>query len=433
MKLQPIDLLRQPLARGQVRGNFSQLYSRRPGVKEKQFARYTGLLNRFESQFPHHQEAEFFSAPGRTEVGGNHTDHNAGRVLAAAVDMDTLAVVAPNDEKIVRMYSEGYPPCTVKLDALDVIDSEKYTSTALARGVCARLKQLGFAVGGFDASLTSTVLKGSGLSSSASFEVLVTSILNYFYNNNRISPILNAQISQYSENTYFGKPCGLMDQTAVAVGGFCAIDFQDFANPIVKKVDFDFASSGFSMVIVDTGGDHADLNEDYEALEREMKDVARAFGGQVLRQFSKERVLREIPYLRTKVNDRAILRAIHFYNDDQRVVNQVAALENNDFPRFLGLIIESGYSSWMLCQNCLLNRHVERQGITVGLALSEELLKGRGAWRVHGGGFAGTIQAFVPADLLETYLSQMQAIFGAQACHELALRSLGATRVELTS
>jgi len=427
-----IETLRQMLANGQVNGNFSQLYGRRPGVKEKQLTRYLGLLDRFAAQFPHHQEVEFFSAPGRTEVGGNHTDHNGGRVLAAAVDLDTLAMVARNNEGVVRIHSEGYPTSIVKLDDLDVVESEKYSSTALARGVCARFKQLGYAIGGFDASLISNVLKGSGLSSSAAFEVLVGAILNHLYNANQIDAILNAQISQYSENNYFGKPCGLMDQTSIAVGGFCTIDFQDFANPIVKKVDFDFAASGFSMVIVDTGGNHADLNEDYEALEREMKDVARAFGGQVLREFSKERVLSQIHFLRTKVNDRAILRAIHFYDDDQRVVSQVDALEKNDFQRFLGLIIESGYSSWMLCQNCLLNQHFEEQGITVGLAVSENLLKGRGAWRVHGGGFAGTIQAFVPADLLETYLSQMSAIFGAEACHELMIRPVGATRVTVT-
>ncbi len=426
-----IETLRQILTTGQVAGNFGQLYGQRPGIVQRQIFRYRGLLGRFSAQFPQYDEAEFFSASGRTEVGGNHTDHNGGRVLAAAVDLDTLAVVAPNNDRVVRIHSEGYPTSIVKLDELKPVESERYTSAALVRGVCARFKQLRHAIGGFDATLTSNVLKGSGLSSSASFEVLVAVVLDNLYNHNRIGVMESAQIGQFAENNYFGKPCGLMDQTAIAVGGFCTIDFQDFNRPLLRKVNFDFASSGYSIVIVDTGGNHADLTADYEAVEREMKDVARAFGGGVLREFSKDRLLREISFLRTRVNDRAILRAIHFYDDDQRVLGQVNALEHNDFQRFLGLIIESGYSSWMLCQNCVPSQHPEEQGLTLGLTVSQNILKGRGAWRVHGGGFAGTIQAFVPIGLVETYLSQMRAIFGPDACHELMVRPLGATRVTL--
>ncbi len=428
-----IHTLRQILSSGQTAGNFGQLYGQRPGVLDKQRARYLGLLERFAAQFPQSADVEFFSAPGRTEVGGNHTDHNAGRVLTAAVDLDTLAAVTPNRDSVVRLYSEGYLPCLAALDQLEVVDSEKYTTTALARGVCARFKQLGYAIGGFDAVLTSAVLKGSGLSSSAAFEVLVAAILSQLYNDNRLSAIELAQIGQFAENHYFGKPCGLMDQMASAVGGFCTIDFKEAAHPLVRKVEFDFAASGYSIVIVDTGGDHADLTADYAAVAQEMKAVAQALGGQVLREFSKERVLREIAALRTRVNDRAILRAIHFYDDDQRVVDEVEALEKNAFERFLALVNASGDSSWRLLQNCLLNRQVEEQGLTLGLTVSENILRGRGAWRVHGGGFAGTIQAFVPADLLETYQSQLRAIFGAQACHPLVVRPLGATRVTVTA
>jgi galactokinase len=422
-----LSILSQRIASGQTAPLFDQLYGLRPGIREAQAARYLRLLEAFRTQFPTHTQAEFYSSPGRTEVGGNHTDHNAGRVLAAAVDLDTLAVAAPNADGVVRIYSEGYSPSLVRLDALAADPAEAYTSSALVRGVCARYQQLGLALGGFDAVVTSNVLKGSGLSSSASFELLVAVILNHLYNADAVDAIRNAQIGQFAENHYFGKPCGLMDQTAIAVGGFCTIDFADFDHPLVRKVDFDFAASGYALVIVDTGGDHADLNDDYTALEHEMKAVARAFGGEVLRPFSKARLLAEIPMLRTQVNDRAILRALHFFDDDQRVVEQVAALETGRFDDFLRLIIESGESSWMLCQNCLLNKHFEQQGITIGLAASANLLRGSGAWRVHGGGFAGTIQAFVPATLADPYLTCLRDIFGPDSCHRLIVRPVGAT------
>jgi len=269
------------------------------------------------------------------------------------------------------------------------------------------------------------------LSSSAAYEVLVAVIVNELYNAAALNPVLLAQISQFSENNFFGKPCGLMDQTTCSVGGFVTIDFKDFENPIVRKVEYDFAASGFSMVIVDTGGNHADLNEDYTALEHEMKEVARSFGGQVLREFSAEKVFKNLAFLRTKVNDRAVLRALHFYADDQRVVDQVAALESNNFREFLRLIIESGNSSWMLCQNCYSHKNIEEQGISVALAASESILKGKGAWRVHGGGFAGTVQAFVPNDLLPGYVAEMNAIFGPNACTELMIRPTGAVRLEI--
>jgi galactokinase len=426
----PITQLIHQLRSGQADRVLTRLYGNKPGVLQRQSERYLKALERFQALFPEQQEAFLFTSPGRTEVGGNHTDHNAGRVLAAAVDLDIIGVIAPNDKNIIRIQSEGYSTDHVDLQELAPAASEKYTSAALARGVCARMRELGYRIGGFDGYATSTVPKGAGLSSSAAYEVLVAVIQNELYNQGQINPVLMAQISQYAENNFFGKPCGLMDQTTCAVGGFVTIDFKDFANPIVRKVEFDFANSGFSMVIVDTGGNHADLNEDYAALEHEMKEVARAFGGKVLRDFSVTKVLENMAYLRTKVNDRAVLRALHFYGDDQRVVDQVAALENKDFAAFLQMVIDSGNSSWMLCQNCYSHTNIAHQGITVALAVTEKHLAGKGAWRVHGGGFAGTIQVFIPNDLLAGYVKEMNAIFGPTACTELMIRPEGAIRLD---
>jgi galactokinase len=422
----PISHILETLQTGKADALLTRLYGNKPGVLQKQIERYTRAIEEFRALYPTQTDIQIFSSPGRTEVGGNHTDHNAGRILAAAVDLDIIAVIAKNDLGVIHIKSEGYSQDIVDLNELTPSDKEKYTSAALARGVCARFRHLGYQIGGFDGYATSSVPKGAGLSSSAAYEVLVAVIENELYNHSSLNPVLLAQISQYSENNFFGKPCGLMDQTTCSVGGFVTIDFKNFSNPIVRKVEYDFASSGFSLVIVDTGGNHADLNDDYTALEHEMKEVARAFGGQVLREFSAEKVLQNLAYLRTKVNDRAVLRALHFYADDQRVVDQVAALEKNDFQEFLRLIIESGYSSWMLCQNCYSHKDISVQGISVALAASENILKGKGAWRVHGGGFAGTIQAFVPNNLLEKYVHEMNAIFGNTACTELMIRPLGA-------
>lgn len=410
---------------------FAKLYGKKPGVIEKQINRYISAIEKFHSIFPGRKEIELFSTPGRTEIGGNHTDHNGGRVLAAAVDLDAIAVVARNDSNVITLKSEGYPEYVINLSDLDPVDNEKYTSAALIRGICARLKELGYKIGGFDAYTTSNVMKGSGLSSSAAFEVLIVTILNYLYNHGEIDDITNARIAQYSENNYFGKPCGLMDQTTCAVGGFVTIDFENFGNPAVRKVDFDFALSGYSLVIVDSGGDHADLNEDYSSVAREMRGVAEALGGRVLRELSAEKVLENIAFLRTRVNDRAILRALHFFSDDSRVVKEVKALETGDFSRFMELVVESGYSSWMWCQNCYSHKNIEKQGVSVALAVTESILKGKGAWRVHGGGFAGTIQAFVPNEMLDTYMAKMRGIFGENSCHDLIIRPIGTTRLEL--
>jgi galactokinase len=392
--------------------------------------RYSGLAQRYLSLFPDSAAAGFFSAPGRTEVGGNHTDHNSGRVLAAAVDLDVVAVAAPTADGVIRVDSEGYPQVTVDASHLEIVEAEKNTSASLIRGVCARLKQLGFVIGGFNACLTSAVPKGSGLSSSAAYEVMIVTILNHLYNKGRVDPVTAAQIGQYAENNYFGKPCGLMDQTTSAVGGFVTIDFKYVSKPLVHKVAYDFGQSGYALVIVETGGDHADLTDEYAGIANEMKSVARALGGQVLREFSKQQVLDALPKLHGKVADRAVLRALHFFNDDARVAQQVQALESGDFNRFLQLVVESGRSSWMLNQNCYTTKKPLEQGVALAQALSENLLGAQGAWRVHGGGFAGTIQVFVPLDSVAGFVEKMEAVFGKGACYPISIRSAGAIKVE---
>jgi galactokinase len=409
---------------------FQTLYGSDPAELKKQAARYIKLLKQFSTSFGD-KKAEFFSSPGRTEIGGNHTDHNFGRVLAGAVNLDNVAVAAKNDTNIVRIESAGYPIFEVDLSSLKPDKKELFTSTALVRGICARLKELGFSIGGFDACIDGGVPKGSGLSSSASFEVLIGSIISELFNQGKVDPIQNAIIGQYSENNYFGKPCGLMDQTACAMGGLITIDFKDPAKPVVKKVNFDFVATGYALVITDTGGNHADLNDEYASLPTDMKAVAEELGAKVLREVSLEQVIQIAPRIREKVGDRAILRAIHFQGDNQRVVDQVAALEKNDFKAFLGMVVDSGYSSYMYNQNVYPVNNIKEQGVSLALALSELVLKGKGAWRVHGGGFAGTIQAFVPNNLLDKYMSTLEHVYGKDSCHKLFIRPQGAGKVEL--
>ncbi len=409
---------------------FIELYGDNVEKRQQQIGIYLGLLGKFQ-KFSKEEKASLFSSPGRTEIGGNHTDHNYGRVLAGAVNLDNKAVAAPNGTNTIRILSEGYPAFEVDLTNLQPNEQEKYTSVALVRGICARMNELGYKVAGFDACIDGGVPKGSGLSSSASFEVLIGAILSVLFNDGKLDPIENAIIAQYSENNYFGKPCGLMDQTACSMGGLITIDFEDPANPKVKKVDFDFVSTGYALVITDTGGNHADLNDEYASLPIDMKAVAGELGANVLRQVNMEQVIEIIPEIREKVGDRAILRAIHFQGDNQRVVEQVSALEKNDFKAFLDMVIESGFSSYMYNQNIFPVNNVREQGVSLALALSHLILKGEGAWRVHGGGFAGTIQAFVPKPLLEKYISTLEHVFGKGACQSLFIRNQGSVEVKL--
>lgn len=404
------------------------LYGSDAVVVSRQAERYAKLAEEFNTKFKVN-EFEVFSSPGRTEIGGNHTDHNFGRVLAGAVNLDNIAMAAPNGTMTVRIASAGYPQFEVDLNNLKPDSSEFFTSESLIRGISARMKELGFQIGGFDAVIDGGVPKGSGLSSSASFEVLIGAIISHLFNEGKLDPIQNAIIGQYAENVYFGKPCGLMDQTACSVGGLVTIDFKNPAEPVVKKVDFDFTKTGYALVITDTGGNHADLNDEYASLPTEMKSVAGKLGAKVLREVSLEQVVENIPQMRGQVSDRAILRAFHFQRDNARVVEQVNALEHNDFKSFLKMIVESGHSSYMYNQNIYPINNVEEQGISLALAMSDMVLNGEGAFRVHGGGFAGTIQAFVPEHLIEKYITTLEHVFGANSCHKLFIRPQGAIKV----
>ncbi len=407
------------------------LYGDDAVVLEAQKERYSETIDAFVASYGD-KELSVFSSPGRTEIGGNHTDHNHGRVLAGAVNMDNVAVAAINGTDTVRILSTGYPQFEVDLTNLSPDTNEYGTSTSLVRGVCSRMKELGFAIGGFDAVIDSGVPKGSGLSSSASFEVLVGAVVSHLFNSGRLDAVLNAQIGQYAENVFFGKPCGLMDQTACSVGGLVTIDFADPANPVVKKVDFDFTKTGYSLVITDTGGNHADLTNDYASVPADMKGVASKLGKSVLRELTMEQVVEAVPALREQgISDRAILRAIHFEKDNARVAEQVADLERGDFRSFLAKVCESGRSSFMYNQNVYTTANVAEQGVSLALALSDIVLGGEGAWRVHGGGFAGTVQAFVPNTLVDRYVQTLEHTFGEGKCHKLFIRPQGAIKVKI--
>lgn len=427
--MEKLDVLLSRLNNGD-NAAFKSLYGNDSAVLAAQGKRYAGLVETFKKSF-NASEGYFFSSPGRTEIGGNHTDHNFGRVLAGAVNLDNAAIAGKNGSNIVRIESVGYPKFEVDLGNLTPSKDEYYTSVSLVRGIAARMKELGFTIGGFDAVIDGGVPKGSGLSSSASFEVLIGAMFSVLFNDGKLDPIQNAIIGQYSENNFFGKPCGLMDQTACSVGGLVTIDFEDPSKPIVKKVDFDFLSTGYALVITNTGGSHADLNDDYASLPTEMKAVAAELGAKVLRQVSLEKIVDAMPSLREKTGDRALLRAYHFQGDNARVVKQVEALEKKDFNAFLQMVVESGYSSYMYNQNIYQSSNPKEQGVSLALALSEMVLKGKGAWRVHGGGFAGTIQAFVPHDLLDIYVKTLEHVFGEGNCFKLFIRQQGSVKIDI--
>ena len=372
----------------------------------------------------------FFSAPGRTELSGNHTDHQHGRVLAGAVDLDMEAAVRENGTDTICVLSQGYPLCRVSLTQLNPQPEEINTTAALIRGVAARFVQLGCAVKGFDAYVESTVLPGSGLSSSAAFEVLVGTIINHMFFGGKVSQPEIAMIGQYAENVFFGKPCGLMDQMASAVGNLITIDFFDKDNPVIKPVDVDFSAYGHALCIIDTRASHADLTDEYAAIPQELQAVCAFFGKAVLREVDEGAFYQALPRLRQQCADRALLRAIHFFQENARVPRQVEALRRGDFDGYLQLMKESGYSSYMYLQNVIPAGCTQKQDVAFALALCQKLLGSRGGFRVHGGGFAGTVQAFVPMDLLETFRSGIDAVLGQGACHVLSIRPQGGVEVQ---
>ena len=373
----------------------------------------------------------YFSAPGRTEIGGNHTDHQRGRVLAGAVNLDTVAAVRVSGTSVIRVQSKGYPLCQVDLDNLEPVPAEINSTPALIRGVAARFAQLGCKVGGFDAYCESTVLPGSGLSSSAAFEVLIGTIINHLFFDGRVSQAEVAQIGQYAENVFFGKPCGLMDQTASAVGGLVTIDFADKEHPDIRPVHFDFSTTGHALCIIDSRADHADLTDEYAAIPGELKEICDCLGREVTTEIPEEEFYAAIPKLRETCGDRAVMRAMHEYNENRRVPEQVACLEKGDFQGFLSLIRESGFSSWMYLQNVIPAGYVRQQPVAVALGLCEHYLRGKGAYRVHGGGFAGTVQAFVPFELLDSFRAGIDAALGEGACHVLSIRPQGGVEMEV--
>ena len=425
--------LKKQIQEGVYDAAFSALYGSEPATLAAQRERYSTLVDRFAEEYGADREVRLYSAPGRTEIGGNHTDHNNGVVMAAAVNLDVVAVVSPNEDNVVRVKSYGFDKIDdVDLSILTPQKREMEHSAGLIRGVAAGFVEAGGKVGGFDAYTTSDVLRGSGLSSSAAFEVCMGAIFRGEYNDNdmeKFSQVKIAQIGQYAENVFFGKPCGLMDQTACAVGSAITIDFKDPANPVVGTAKFDLATHNFALCISDTKGSHADLTDDYAAIRREMESVAEQFGKPVLREVDEQEFLKAIPSLRRKVGDRAVVRAIHFYNDCRRAADLCAAIRDDRFEEFLQLVIEGGHSSFEFNQNAYSIKNPQEQGVPLALAISQKVLKGRGAWRLQGGGFAGTIQAFVPVDLLEEYRAAIDALFGEGSCHVLSVRNYGAVPV----
>ena len=393
---------------------------------EAQKQRYKSAVTAFAEHFGSIGEHRFFSAPGRTEICGNHTDHNHGKVFAASVNLDVIAVVEPTEDDKIVIKSEGFPEDSVDLSQLAVVPEEKNTSASLIRGVAAGFEKEGMKIGGFRAYTTSDVMKGSGLSSSAAFEVLVGTILSHLYNGGQVSAVKIAQISQFAENVYFGKPCGLMDQMASSVGGLVAIDFK--AEPKVTPLQYDFSARGYSLIVVNTGGSHDDLTEEYGAIRSEMNKVAHCFGEETLRRVRPEQLWQEMPRVRREAGDRALLRALHYYNENDRVHALVNAVKADQIDEIKRILIESGRSSWMYLQNVYAKNSPE-QPLCVALSMAEYMLHDCGAYRVHGGGFAGTTLNLVPQSQEERFLRHMRQMFGDKSCYVLSVRPEGATLV----
>lgn len=419
-----INEIKNSIANGDFSQSFATLYPNDDSV----VSRYCEACDEFKKLYGD-GEIRIFSAPGRTEIGGNHTDHQHGCVLAGSVDMDVIAISAKNSGNEIKIKSKGYPEDTVCIDDLEPKKEEEGTAISLIRGIAGEFSKRGYKVGGFFAYTTSNVLKGSGLSSSAAFEIVVCVMLNYLYNDGKISPVEMAVISQIAENDYYKKPCGLMDQMASSVGSFIGIDFFDNSNPVIEKIDFDPAKYGYKLCIVNTGGNHTDLTDDYAAITTDCKNVSNYLGVEHLRYADQGKFYDNIADIRQKFGDRAVLRAMHFFYDNDRVGLQENALKNGDIKEFFNLITESGNSSYKLLQNVFSCKAPTEQGIPLALALTEKYLSGEGAVRVHGGGFAGTIQAFVPEEKLNGYVDMIEKTFGKGNCYVLNIRPVGGCEV----
>mgnify|MGYP000021395576 FL=1 len=423
--MKSIPVWKQELSDGVHAARLASLYCCAPAETASEAARYAAVLDGLEKTFGSHAEAGLYSAPGRTEIGGNHTDHQHGRVLAGSVNIDMIAAAAPNDKNQLRVQSEGYDLCVIDLNDLEARKEEENTTASLLRGECAAFTQRGAKLAGLDVYISSNVPKGSGVSSSAAFEVLIGVILNDCFMTEKVSPIAIAQIGQWAENVYFGKPCGLMDQMASSVGNIITIDFASPAKPVVEPVAVDFSKAGLALCILDSGADHADLTDEYAAIPAECRAVAAVCGGEVLRDVPFETFLAKLPECRRQCGDRAVLRAFHVYADNDRVAKQVAALHDGDFGTFLSLVNESGCSSWEYLQNVIPAGYKEHQEVGVTIAAAKHLLGDKGAVRVHGGGFAGTVQAFVPVEMLDEFKAGMETILGEGRCHVLSIRPEG--------
>lgn len=423
--MKPSELITK-LEKGELDSSLKRVYVTDSAVEEQK-PRYIKTAKKFISLFGDDRDVIALSAPGRTEICGNHTDHNNGKVLAASINLDAIAIAAKSEELVINEKSEGHSINFVDISSLSPCSDDYGKSSSMIKGVVSRLKDFGYSIGGFDACTTSDVMGGSGLSSSAAFEVLIGNIVSHLYNDGNIDAVEIAKAAQYSENVFFGKPSGLLDQMASSVGTFVNIDFCDTENPVIRKIDFDFAASGYSLCIVDTHGNHSDLTDDYAAVRTEMEAVANAMGKKVLRQVDFEEFKNAIPQLVPEISDRAILRAMHFFKENERVDRAVDALENNDFDAFLQNITDSGRSSFMYNQNVYTNADPSEQKLSLALCLTDDILpKG---YRVHGGGFAGTIQAFVKNECLEEYKNTMDGVFGEGSCYVLIIRPVGGTRV----
>lgn len=420
--------LKESILAGKFDGMFAKLYKEVADAR----VRYAEAVDEFVKLYGEREDMRLFSAPGRTEVGGNHTDHQHGRVLAGSVDLDVIAIVAPTNNNIVRIKSAGYDMDTVDIESLEKNDAETGRAISLIRGMCSIFKENGYEIGGFDAYTTSNVLKGSGLSSSAAFEVLIGNILSGMFNGGTVDRIEIAKMSQKAECEFFGKPCGLLDQSASSLGGFTAIDFKNPKNPIVEQVEFDLSEHDYALCVVNTGGNHANLTQDYADITVECRNISNFFGQGFLRDVEPVDFYENIAKLRKEYGDRAVLRAIHFFNEDSRADLEKEALKRDDFNEFLRLVNESGNSSFKYLQNVYSTSNLHEQGVSLGLAVTEQFFKGtnKGAWRVHGGGFAGTIQCFVPTDMLDDYKTVVEKVFGEGSCYVLLIRPIGGCEIK---